>query len=72
VDDGNGVPAEPQPPEQLGWRILRPPPAAGFAFGALYGAIAGAMIAWDVAVLVRFGRLLRARIAEYTDQVDHE
>jgi hypothetical protein len=63
-------PPEEKPAERFGWRILRPPPVAGLVFGMIYGAIAGAIIAYDVAVLVRFGRLLRDRISEYASEID--
>jgi hypothetical protein len=33
-------------------------------FGALYGAIAGAVVAWDIAVLIRLGRALQQRLAQ--------
>jgi hypothetical protein len=50
--------------ERLGWRALRPPPLPALVFGALYGAIAGAVVAWDIAVLIRLGRALQQRLAQ--------
>jgi hypothetical protein len=50
--------------ERLSWSTLRPPPPLGLTFGAVYGAIAGAIIAYDITVLIRLGRVLRARIQE--------
>ncbi|MEX1253149.1 MAG: hypothetical protein WEE64_02295 [Dehalococcoidia bacterium] len=63
LSHGNGAePAESTDDERLAWRTFRPPPALGLLFGAVYGAIAGAIIAYDVTVLIRLGRVLRARI----------
>ena len=50
--------------ERLGWRTLRLPPPAALAFGAVYGAIVGALIAWDIAVVIRGGKIVKRRISE--------
>jgi hypothetical protein len=56
--------AERSPDERLGWRTFRPPPPLGLLFGAVYGALVGMVVAYDIAVLIRFGRLVQARIRE--------
>jgi hypothetical protein len=50
--------------ERFGLRLFRPPPGRALIFGAVYGAVAGAVIAWDLAVLIRLGRLASARVSE--------
>jgi hypothetical protein len=57
--------------EHLGWRILRLPPPAALAFGAIYGAVAGAFIAWDVAVVVRLAKIVSRRISEKREERRH-
>jgi hypothetical protein len=47
------------------------PPPAALAFGAIYGAVAGAFIAWDIVVLVRLGKILNRRVSEKLDQRRH-
>jgi hypothetical protein len=72
LSQGNGAQpaAERDDEERLGWRTFRPPPTLGVAFGVVYGAIAGAIIAYDVTVLIRLGRILRARIQERREHRD--
>lgn len=48
-------------PQRFGWHTFAPPPSTALALGVLSGAVVGAIIAYDVAVLVRLGRILRAR-----------
>ena len=50
--------------ERMGWRTLRMPPKRALAFGALYGAIMGAIVAWDLAVILRWGKIARRRAGE--------
>jgi hypothetical protein len=54
--------------ERFGWRTLRPPPPIALVFGALYGAVAGAIIAWDIAVLIRGFRIVRRRVGEEIEE----
>jgi hypothetical protein len=54
----------PQQQEHFGWRTFRPPPPPAIVFGIIYGAVVGAFIAWDVAVLIRLFRLTRRRVSE--------
>jgi hypothetical protein len=54
--------------ERFGWRTLRLPPLPALVFGTAYGAIVGAVIAWDIAVVLRLGRLLKRRI---TEEIEH-
>jgi hypothetical protein len=56
--------AGPATEEHLGWSTFGPPPPVGLVFGAVYGAIAGLFIAYDVTVLIRIGRIVRARMRE--------
>jgi len=56
--------------DHLGWNTFRPPPKIGLAFGAIYGAIAGMFIAYDVAVLIRIARVVRARIRKLDKEPD--
>jgi hypothetical protein len=49
--------------EHFGWRTFRTPPVAAMIVGAVYGAVAGAIIVWDIAVLIRLFRLGRRRVA---------
>ncbi len=50
--------------ERFGWRTFRLPPLPALVVGTAYGAIAGAVIAWDIAVVLRLGRLLKHRISQ--------
>ena len=52
------------PHERFGWRMFRPPPATALLFGAMSGAIAGLMIVWKIAVLIRGTHIVRRRIAQ--------
>jgi hypothetical protein len=52
--------------ETWGWRILRPPPVPAVVFGAVYGLIAGAVIVYDVVVLIRMAKVLIPKIRERT------
>jgi hypothetical protein len=54
--------------ERFGWRTFRPPPPIALVFGALYGAVAGAIIAWDIAVLIRGFRIVRRRVGEEIEE----
>jgi hypothetical protein len=54
--------------ERFGWRTFRPPPPVALVFGAIYGAIAGAIIVWDIVVLIRGGKILKRRISEEIDE----
>ena len=54
--------------DHFGWHTFRLPPPAALIFGAAYGAIAGAIIAWDIAVVIRGGKLVRKRIADEIDR----
>ncbi len=62
VSERNGGEPTDAGAERIGWHTFRPPPALALLFGAAYGAIAGAVIAYDVTVLIRLGRVLRASI----------
>lgn len=59
---------EEAPAEHLGWGTFRPPPKTGLVFGAIYGALAGMFIAYDIAVLIRLGRIMQARIREFGEE----
>ena len=50
--------------ERFGWRTFRLPPAPALLFGAAYGAVAGAIIAWDISVVIRGGKIVKRRISE--------
>jgi hypothetical protein len=50
--------------ERMGWRTLRVPPKRALVFGAVYGAIMGAIVAWDIAVLLRWGKIAKRRVSE--------
>jgi hypothetical protein len=54
--------------EHFGWRILRLPPPGALVFGAIYGAVAGAFIAWDVAVIFRAGKIVKRRFDEMMEE----
>jgi hypothetical protein len=54
--------------ERFGWRTFRPPPSVALVFGAIYGAIAGAIIVWDIVVLIRGGKILKRRVSEEIDE----
>jgi hypothetical protein len=45
--------------ETFGLGTFRPPGTAALLFGALYGAIIGVIVVWDVTVLLRLLRLGR-------------
>lgn len=57
--------------ERLGWHTLRLPPAPALIFGAAYGAVAGAIIAWDIAVLIRGFRVVRHRVSRELEERRH-
>lgn len=50
--------------EKLGWGLLRPPPLPAVVFGALYGLLAGMVIAYDIVVLFRLGKALLPKLKE--------
>ena len=50
--------------EHAGWRTLRLPPPGALVFGAVYGAIVGAIVVWDIAVMFRWGKILKQRASE--------
>ena len=50
--------------EKLGWGLLRPPPLPAVVFGALYGLLAGMVIAYDIVVLFRLGKALVPKLKE--------
>jgi hypothetical protein len=50
--------------ERFGWRTFRLPPLPAIIFGLIYGAIAGAIIVWDIAVVIRLFRLGRQRVSQ--------
>ena len=54
--------------ERFGWRTFRPPPPVALVFGAVYGAIAGAIIVWDIAVLMRGSKIVKRRISHEIDE----
>jgi hypothetical protein len=57
--------------ERLGWRTFRPPPPVALIFGAVYGAIAGAIIVWDAVVLIRAGRIIGRRVSDEINERRH-
>jgi hypothetical protein len=57
--------------ERLGWRTLRPPSPVALTFGAVYGAIAGAIVVWDIAVLIRAAKILGRRVSEERQKRRH-
>jgi hypothetical protein len=50
--------------ERFGWRTFRLPPLPAIIFGLIYGALAGAIIVWDIAVVIRLFRLGRERVSQ--------
>jgi hypothetical protein len=55
-------------PETFGLGTFRPPGTAALLFGALYGAIIGVIVVWDVTVLVRLLRLGRGFLGRTTNE----
>lgn len=51
-----------RPAETLSWRILRRPPIAALAVGALSSLLAGLFVIWNVAVMLRVGKVVAPKI----------